>query len=34
MSPMQSIKLNGVEPWPYLRDELARIHTPECIVDL
>jgi hypothetical protein len=27
MSLVQSIKPNGVEPWAYLRDELARIHT-------
>ena len=27
MSLVQSAKMNGVEPWAYLRDVLARIHS-------
>ena len=27
MSLVQSAKLNGLEPWAYLRDVLARIHS-------
>jgi hypothetical protein len=27
MSLVQSAKLNGLDPWAYLRDVLARIHT-------
>jgi transposase len=27
MSLVQSVKLNGLEPWAYLRDVLARIHS-------
>jgi len=27
MSLVQSAKLNGLDPWAYLRDVLARIHS-------
>ncbi len=27
MSLVQSVKLNGLDPWTYLRDVLARIHS-------
>jgi len=27
MSLVQSAKLNGIDPWAYLRDVLARIHS-------
>ena len=27
MSLAQSAKLNGIDPWAYLRDVLARIHS-------
>ena len=27
MSLVQSAKLNGLDPWAYLRDVLERIHT-------
>ncbi len=31
---MQSAKLNGLDPWAYLRDVLARIHSPRAIVSM
>jgi hypothetical protein len=34
MSLVQSAKLNRIEPWAYLRDMLARIHShPASLID-